>query len=269
MNIHRILNMFKKDPACGFPLDDLPEEILITVFCFLPVKDLKNCCLVCRKWRDIVTSQTLWKEKCERDKRILPFIIFQELPHNYYLNIYLKNPYGRNLVKNPSGTAGLSYWKITHNDGEGWKVENPPQGSDPVPDTNIQYCFATSYGLSEKFQIIDLIKEGVHPEVLDQALLDIEISEFHAARFDCGSIYTLQVKLLAKNGIVLEEYNSGKIEETQWAGKRWSQEKHVFSNYKPGVRYIKFIHSGKDTQFWAGHYGSKMSQATVKFIKRS
>jgi len=40
----------------------------------------------------------------------------------------------------------------------------------------------------------------------------------------------------------------------------------VFQSYGPGVRYIKFYHGGMDTQFWAGHYGSKMSGASVKLI---
>uniref|UniRef100_A0A1B6DUW5 FBA domain-containing protein n=1 Tax=Clastoptera arizonana TaxID=38151 RepID=A0A1B6DUW5_9HEMI len=41
------------------------------------------------------------------------------------------------------------------------------------------------------------------------------------------------------------------------------QIKHVFSNYGIGVRYIMFVHSGVDTQYWNGHYGSKMSGGRV------
>jgi F-box associated region. len=44
------------------------------------------------------------------------------------------------------------------------------------------------------------------------------------------------------------------------------QVSHVFQNYGPGVRFIKFYHGGMDTQFWAGHYGSKMSGACVKLM---
>lgn len=267
------MNVIKKSTitVSDFPLDKLPENVLITVFCFLPVKDLRNCCFVCRKWRDIVLSQTLWKRKCQMKGRTVPNITSHELPPNYYRDIYLKRPYDRNLIKNPSGIERLLHWKITDNGGDGWKVENPPieTGCEPIPDTNIQRCFATSYGLCEKFQVIDLIQEGVHEVILDNALLDIEVSELHAARFDCGSIYTLQVNLRDKNGMILEKFESGEIEEQQWVGRNWSKERHVFSNYKPGVRYIEFIHSGRDTQYWAGHYGSKMSHASVKFIEPS
>ena len=41
---------------------------------------------------------------------------------------------------------------------------------------------------------------------------------------------------------------------------------HFFRNYGVGVRYVKFEHDGQDTQFWAGHYGSKITGSTVKLI---
>lgn len=38
---------------------------------------------------------------------------------------------------------------------------------------------------------------------------------------------------------------------------------HTFENYPPDIRYIRFTHRGKGTQFWDGHYGSKMAGAKV------
>ena len=38
---------------------------------------------------------------------------------------------------------------------------------------------------------------------------------------------------------------------------------HTFIDYDAGVRYIQFHHHGKDTQFWKGHFGAKMSLSTV------
>jgi F-box associated region len=37
----------------------------------------------------------------------------------------------------------------------------------------------------------------------------------------------------------------------------------IIQDYPKGVRYIKFCHRGEDTQFWAGHYGSKFTAATI------
>lgn len=39
---------------------------------------------------------------------------------------------------------------------------------------------------------------------------------------------------------------------------------HVFQNYGKGVRYIRFIHGGKDTQFWAGWYGVRVTDSCVE-----
>lgn len=38
----------------------------------------------------------------------------------------------------------------------------------------------------------------------------------------------------------------------------------VFEKCPKGVRKIKFWHEGQDTQFWKGHYGSKMAGGVVK-----
>lgn len=39
---------------------------------------------------------------------------------------------------------------------------------------------------------------------------------------------------------------------------------HVFQNYGPGARYIRFTHGGKDTQFWAGWYGIRVTDSCVE-----
>lgn len=43
----------------------------------------------------------------------------------------------------------------------------------------------------------------------------------------------------------------------------------TFRDYVKGVRRIQFTHIGKDRQFWAGHYGTKMARACIKFLPPS
>lgn len=38
---------------------------------------------------------------------------------------------------------------------------------------------------------------------------------------------------------------------------------HEFENYGEDVRYVVFQSMGKDLQFWAGHFGPKMTKASV------
>ena len=39
---------------------------------------------------------------------------------------------------------------------------------------------------------------------------------------------------------------------------------HVFSNYLPGLRYIKILHGGQDTLHSEGHYGPKITLTDVR-----
>lgn len=41
------------------------------------------------------------------------------------------------------------------------------------------------------------------------------------------------------------------------------QVSYTFSDYPPGVRHILFQHGGKDTQFWAGWYGPRVTNSSI------
>ena len=71
--------------------------------------------------------------------------------------------------------------------------------------------------------------------------------------------------LLDKDYKVLKTYRHSEVTE-QWKGGDlgWRKVEHVFRDYGAGVRYVLFLDGGKDTQFWAGHYGSKMAAARVQ-----
>lgn len=49
----------------------------------------------------------------------------------------------------------------------------------------------------------------------------------------------------------------------QWNNNVCFQVTHVFSNIKMGVRFVSFEHWGQDTQFWAGHYGARVTNSSV------
>lgn len=256
--------LFPVDP---FPLMDLPEQLIEYVLSFVNHKDLlKNCRYTCKLFHGIIDSNGFWKIKCVRDGKVIPAFNLEELPPRYYQRVYIGDPYGRNLLRNghgdsPKGT--FANWQIIENGGDGWKYEEIPHGADPLP-LEKQGCFVTSYGPCTKKQVINLVREGVLPVILDNYKPDIEVSDWHAARFDCGCVYMLTVSLLNDKRKVLREYSTGSIETEQWQGNKWSQVTHVFRDYPAGVRFVQFQHTGTDTQFWAGHYGSKMAGGVVR-----
>lgn len=47
---------------------------------------------------------------------------------------------------------------------------------------------------------------------------------------------------------------------------KYFQYKYTFRNYGKGLRRIQILHMGRDTQFWAGFYGTKMARTSLKVL---
>ena len=86
-------------------LIDVPDEILTIIFSHVPAKDLVQCCcLVNKSWYKVVGQQTLWRIKCQKEKKYIPNLM--PLPDNFK-KLYFLNPYARNLLKNPCATGKI------------------------------------------------------------------------------------------------------------------------------------------------------------------
>lgn len=256
-----------EDRSDTFPILNLPEHLVEYILSFVSPKCLvTDCPLVCDLFRRIVHNNVFWKMKCERDGKVIPSFKLHPLPEHYYRKIYMGNPYGRNLLRNSQGDCHegeFAHWEVTTEIGDGWRVESFPVGTDPLP-LKSQSCFATSFGPCIKEQVVDLVREGVSWEVLDTFKPPIEVSEWYAARIDCGGIYHLVVELVDIAREQMATFDTGEIEIPQWQGRRWNQVKYTFCDYPSGVRYVRFVHTGRDTQFWSGYYGTKMAGGSVR-----
>lgn len=155
-------------------------------------------------------------------------------------------------------------------DTQWWRVEEEHNGSeslfvDESESSKKSKNFATSYQLSGKMQVIDLKTSFVCfiKDCIDKSVdLKLEIGEFYAARFDCGSVYKLAVYLIDEDFNAVDSFEFNDRME-QWTDANWQSVKHLFDLSKP-FRYVLFHHSGSDTQFWAGFYGSKMAKGFVR-----
>ncbi|XP_077862914.1 F-box only protein 6-like [Saccoglossus kowalevskii] len=277
------------------PISGIPDELLAHILSFVPDSDLSACVRVCKHWCKVIQLPSFWKIKCLKCGRDIKELV--TIPSREWRMVYFKNPYGRNLVKNSCGEKGATdHWRLILNRGNGIIVENIDIGCKPKPvemlaemgDTTKN--FATSYGWSRRIQIIDLIAEGCSKYILD---------EMYAARADCASVWEMRVTLCRekahkveryldeyaqrfnrdswnahsvlmpddwKHGdsdLVIESYNYGPQETPQWSNSDWTKVSHTFQGCSPGLRTIIFEDASKDMQFWAGHYGGKMSAASV------
>ncbi|XP_066999154.2 F-box only protein 44 isoform X2 [Anabrus simplex] len=245
----------------------IPEDILGILLSYLDSDSLLKCRLVCQIWKQVIDTD-VWRLKINNETyRLLQTCAARtKYPWIIYFWICKRNPFWRNLLKNHCGQDDQEHWTIITSGGNGWQVEDPPTGADALPrELGYTSCFATSYHSCSKEQLIDLYSEGCPPYIMDNLQPCIEVSEWYTGRFDCGSIYELRVALLNAKEDEVADYSVRKTIK-QWEGRQWKKVVHKFYNYGPGVRYIRFYHGGIDTQFWAGHYGSKMSGACVKIV---
>lgn len=243
-------------------IGDLPEDVLVELLSLLPARDLlRTCRLVCTQWRYVVDLATLWKRKCQRDG-----FYCQSLDRSvsdwkvFYMLCHLK----KNLIKNPCAEENFKHWRLVENGGDKWKIEDLPGAHGKhLPDTRVHKYFVTSYQRCFKSQLITLSKEGYCDELMDEKRPEITVKDWYSARSDCGCIYELTVKLLSKDNAPLEEFHPEPVIIEQWSDAKWREISHTFQNYPKGVRHIYFEHGGKDTQFWAGWYGIRVTNSSI------
>ncbi|KAB1268236.1 F-box only protein 6 [Camelus dromedarius] len=230
----------------GVSINELPESILLEVFMHLPARQLLlNCRPVCSLWRDIIDLVTLWKRKCLREG-------------------FVTEDWDQPVADWKYLREDMTSWQIDSNGGDHWKVERlpGPHGTE-FPDSKVKKYFVTSYEMCLKSQLIDLKAEGYWEELLDTFRPDIVVKDWFAARADCGCTYHIRVQLASADYIILASFEPPPVTIHQWNDARWTEVSHTFSDYPPGVRHILFQHGGKDTQFWAGWYGPRVTNSSI------
>ncbi|XP_053124448.1 F-box only protein 17-like [Hemicordylus capensis] len=254
------------DLPCLVDLSPMPDELVVQILSWVPGRTLvTRCRLVCRQWRDLIDSPTLWKLLLKRKPpqpgvREALLEASSHIPQMEWSRVVLLEPFGRNLIKNPCGRERFQHWTI-HHGGNGWEVEG---NRHHLEGAEAQTCFVSSYSSCTKSQVVDLLREGLWEDLLDTCQPDICVSDWWGAREDCGCMYKMRVSLLAKDKrSVIAEFMAEPDPIPQWNSAEYQQVSHVFRSYGPGVRYVHFFHEGQDTQFWAGHYGARVTNSTV------
>lgn len=252
------------DPNNGLLFNEfyLPPEVVAHILSYL--QPILNGRRVCKVWRDIIDT-VVWREKVLREVPGATTTLFQhkELKWPDFYHLWLKKPHEKNLIKNGSAEEEFEHWSARPNtfggsNGSKWKIEKKPIGCDPFP-AGIKRCFVTSYDWCSAEQVINLFDCGLSPNFMKYVRPDIHIEEWYAGRFDCGFRYCLKVTLLNRFLEAVDDF----VFETTGHTSAWAKVEHVFSNYDQEVSSILFHHKGKDTQFWAGHYGCKVTGAKV------
>ncbi|XP_060852462.1 F-box only protein 17-like [Rhopalosiphum padi] len=262
------------------PFDLLPDEMVVYTLSFIDADTLLDCRLVCKRWRELIDAY-VFQEKASRENKYVNngrgYYSFSKIDSNnirklelpwYVFHVICKyDPFNRNLVKNHCGQNEYTHWNIT-NDHNWWTIEQTPQGAPPLPDDpdfdGHTSCFVSTYRLCSKRQKIIFKNYGLNDIVMKTLQPEISVSEWYTGRFDCGCKYALRATVHDRNDKLIEQHNYNDV-LPQWEANIWTKASHSFKNQSNASQLILY-HSGVDTQYWAGHYGTKISGSVVKIL---
>ncbi|XP_048205778.1 F-box only protein 2 isoform X3 [Perognathus longimembris pacificus] len=238
-------------------LAELPEPLLLRVLAELPAAQLVQACrLVCLRWKELVDGAPLWLLKCQQEG-LVPEGDAEDGDH--WQHFYFLSKRRRNLLRNPCGEEDLEGWSDVENGGDGWRVEEMPgdSGVEFIHDDSVKkWC--------RKAQVIDLQAEGYWEELLDTTQPAIVVKDWYSGRTDAGCLYELTVRLLSEHEDVLAEFSSGQVavpQDSEDGG--WMEISHTFTDYGPGVRFVRFEHGGQDSVYWKGWFGARVTNSSV------
>ncbi|XP_050185238.1 S-phase kinase-associated protein 2 isoform X1 [Myiozetetes cayanensis] len=64
----------------GVSLDALPDELLLAIFAYLPLKDLLKVSVICKRWHRLAFDESLWQTLDLTGGNLLPGVLGQLLP---------------------------------------------------------------------------------------------------------------------------------------------------------------------------------------------
>ncbi|MFM2161408.1 MAG: hypothetical protein RLZZ383_920 [Pseudomonadota bacterium] len=168
---------------------------------------------------------------------------------------------GLNLLVNPGNETGdLTGWTVLTTGGDGLAA----LASGPHTGT---FAAGTSYGFSDRGQLIDLLAAGFSADMLD-AVPRVHVETWVREMCTTGDSYELEITLLDAAGAVLATralsgtLNNGVL-GCDYADDTWQLFAFDLVGYPAGVRTISYREGGDDAEFWAGHYGVFFDDAVV------
>jgi len=151
----------------------------------------------------------------------------------------------------------LADWTLIQNLGDGWRED----GIGPFGENRYQVSFDAGIRSRE----LDLIALGYTDVELDAAPPMAVREWYHGAWPEYDDLYFCRIELRRQNGQVIDSFELGTAQSAVLASNRWERAGTVFTGYGSGLRFIYIEDGGRDTEFWAGHYGTMMSGAIAVF----
>eukprot|EP00590_Aulacoseira_subarctica_P001389 CAMPEP_0172415092 /NCGR_PEP_ID=MMETSP1064-20121228/1617_1 /TAXON_ID=202472 /ORGANISM="Aulacoseira subarctica , Strain CCAP 1002/5" /LENGTH=235 /DNA_ID=CAMNT_0013151991 /DNA_START=164 /DNA_END=871 /DNA_ORIENTATION=- len=130
-------------------------------------------------------------------------------------------------------------------------IEEQPIGCDPHPE--IIRCYVSSYYWGSLSQMIPI----------DHRLDSLRLRLCFAARADQDVVFHIRIQSFPSRTFIYNESFD------QDAGNEWRRLQRIISirNMPTQDSAIQFEWLGKDTRVWAGHYGAKVANISLSFVR--
>lgn len=167
--------------------------------------------------------------------------------------VLLEVPGSRNLLFNSSGQFGLQGW-CQRNRYVKWTVERSEVPVNNMTETN----FVSSYKLCVMSQRLDL------SSILRTLPVgrSFEISARYMGRTDCPSTFRLEAGLFDEHKRRIAHQMTPIL---QTPPDYWERAQLVLQ-IPPSSRYLKVVVKGKDSRYWSGEYGAKVTELSVRLL---
>ena len=275
------------DPILALPYDAVVEIFQYVS----PNNLVTVCRLVSKTWKSFFDDPKFWLLGISKSHNFDPKLNTIPVDTVNWPSLYINTVWRPNLIRsfNSNGELSIDFWMKSYQSwdtfstrlvdrasrfdgvrtlleysggpdsryggGNQWSIEAciDPRNKQLLKENNqSNNNYVTSYEWCCREQVITLSKCGFTDEIMDTIQPAIIVSEWFCTRWDCGSVFNIRVELVGSKGQVIDKYGVS-VHTDQWKGGElgWRRVEHVFCNYGPDVRYIRYADAGKDTKWWA------------------
>ncbi|KAM9046751.1 F-box only protein 50 isoform 3-T3 [Megaptera novaeangliae] len=175
--------------------------------------------------------------------------------------LFLQRPLYRNLLRSPN-PEGINIYEPA-----------PPTGPTQQPLETLGNFHGWDIKTEElqqglswtvKQQGVDLLAEGLWEELLDVERPHITVMDWYEdSRLDV-CVYELHVWLLAADRrTVIAQHHVAPRTSGRGPPGHWVQVSHVFRQYGPGVRFVRFLHKTKNRMERGGLLRTRVTNSSV------
>ena len=158
----------------------------------------------------------------------------------------------RNFIVNPSGEEGTRGWRPLQYLMM-WQVENIEVRVDPHTQTN----FVSSHSWAGMLQTVPL-----HEYVHDPSSVQIEVSSKIMGRTDCPSVFRMEATITDSVGRILHRVRTSELTAP---ADCWEKATLTIDPVNR-AHEVSMIIYGKDQRFWAGNFGCKVCDCSIRVL---